>query len=382
MLQSSSSPQKLLFSSSLATLSEQPKTAHTPSKLGIQMTSTSLNNMTSTSSVALAGTSSSLANLTASSSSSSFSFECPECEKKFVSYYGLVQHYDQHPNLKVTCMLCEITFENHHSLVLHNTNVHHLVENNSDKVKENLISSNQLLSKKSNENSTASNKTSSSQAGKANVKTQFQFKSKSHLDETDYVVFNANTVNVSTSSTIPSSISNDLSSLPSIMTRTSRLTAPNFVGNANKQSILGSSSATSLSKPALITSAAILNHTLTVKTSGFADLSFIDFSCINFPRIAQNYCELWPRKLQLNHLNSLALPSVTSSTSTSSPFHSQQQQHQFLQPLHNYMCDKCGFYFPCKASLQLHKIKKSFATSKLIIKEATLNNLDNFTVSL
>ena len=103
------------------------------------------------------------------------------------------------------------------------------------------------------------------------------------VDESDLVVSAAH------------SSSNDLSSLPSIMTRTSRLTAPSY-SIANKQSILGASAG--VSKPALITSAAILNHTLTVKTSGFADLSFIDFSCTNFPRIAQNYCELWPRKLQ------------------------------------------------------------------------------------
>ena len=63
-------------------------------------------------------------------------YECPECDKKFVSYYGLVQHYDQHPKLKVTCVLCEITFDSHHLLVEHNTNVHQLDENGQDKDKE------------------------------------------------------------------------------------------------------------------------------------------------------------------------------------------------------------------------------------------------------
>ena len=64
------------------------------------------------------------------------SFTCPECDKKFVSYYGLVQHYDQHPKLKVTCVLCEITFDSHHLLVEHNKNVHQLDENGLDRDKE------------------------------------------------------------------------------------------------------------------------------------------------------------------------------------------------------------------------------------------------------
>jgi predicted RNA-binding Zn-ribbon protein involved in translation (DUF1610 family) len=389
-----------MFSSSLASISEQQKLANTPSKLSI-LANTNLANIQnkdlnlsmggggggvgggssgSNNNILAANASATSLNM---SSSSSSSFECPECEKKFVSYYGLVQHYDQHPNLKVTCMLCEITFENHHLLVMHNTNVHHLVENNHDKVKENLISSNQLLSKKINESltntSNSANKTgnchhhnhqaksNSNNSGKHNLTT----KSKSCLDEASSDSLDAL---VNGGVIASSNVSNDLSSLPSIMTRTSRLTtAPNI-----KQSILGASTATTtnvsnnvnntgnfISKPSLITSAAILNHTLTVKTSGFADLSFIDFSCLNFPRIAQNYCELWPRKLQITNL------------SNSSDPNSQQRQHQLLQPLHNYLCDKCGFYFPCKASLELHRIKKSFATSKLIIKGVEENNFDS-----
>lgn len=51
-------------------------------------------------------------------------FECPECDKKFYSYFGLVQHIDQHPTLSVTCSLCEITFETHQALVAHNMNIH------------------------------------------------------------------------------------------------------------------------------------------------------------------------------------------------------------------------------------------------------------------
>ena len=355
-----------MFSSSLVSISEQQKliNANTPSKSSI-LANTNLTNIPNKDLNMSMGGSNLLASNTSSTSlnmsSSSSSFECPECEKKFVSYYGLVQHYDQHPSLKVTCMLCEITFENHHLLVLHNTNVHHLVEHNHDKVKESLISSNQLLSKKINDSTTSTNqnlnktggnqsKSNSINSGKFNLTT----KSKSFLDEASGDSLDA----LSNNGIASNNALNDLSSLPSIMTRTSRLTtAPNA-----KQSILGASTTNggvgSISKPTLITSAAILNHTLTVKTSGFADLSFIDFSCVNFPRIAQNYCELWPRKLQLNQLNS-----------SSQTIHSQQQQRQFLQPLHNYMCEKCGFYFPCKASLQLHRIKKSFATSKLIVNE-------------
>ena len=110
-------------------------------------------------------------------------------------------------------------------------------------------------------------------------------------------------------------------------------------------------------KPSVLTSDAILNHTLAVKTSGFADLSFIDFSCISFPRIAQNYCELWPRRLHL--------PQSQSNNGNSNN-----------QPLHNYMCDKCGFYFPSKASLQLHKLKKTFAKTKLQVSESVIDDIN------
>ena len=72
----------------------------------------------------------------AANSNVTHTYECPECDKKFVSYYGLVQHYDQHPKLKVTCVLCEITFDNHHLLVEHNKNVHQLDENGLDRDKE------------------------------------------------------------------------------------------------------------------------------------------------------------------------------------------------------------------------------------------------------
>lgn len=64
---------------------------------------------------------------------------------------------------------------------------------------------------------------------------------------------------------------------------------------------------------------------------------------MNFPRIAQNYCELWPRK-----------PSATA-----------DHLHQQLQPLHNYSCEYCGFYFPSVASLRLHTHKKHLASSEL-----------------
>lgn len=72
-------------------------------------------------------------------------------------------------------------------------------------------------------------------------------------------------------------------------------------------------------------------------------MAFIDFSCMNFPRIAQNYCELWPRK----------------------PSNSSDLIQQQIQPLHNYSCDKCGFFFPSSASLALHQEKKVLASSKI-----------------
>jgi hypothetical protein len=147
----------------------------------------------------------------------------------------------------------------------------------------------------------------------------------------------------------------DLSSLPSIMTRTSRLGQQNnhiFANHSNvRNTILNTQSqvdsngvvaSAAALKASLTSSQAILNHTLTVKTTGFADLAFIDFSCINFPRIAQNYCELWPRRLLGGMVHG-------------------------EQPLHNYRCTDCGFCFPCKSSLHLHKMKKVFGSSRLDI---------------
>ncbi len=232
-------------------------------------------------------------------------FECPECDKKFVSQYGLLQHYDQHPTLAVTCSLCQITFENHHVLILHYKNAHNIKE-------------------KSERDSTAS--TNSKQQlnviKKPDVK-QKTFKSTGKSKQTSEDLID-----------VTGNITNDLSALPSIMTRTSRIT--NFSNNNN---INNNSNHLNSTKPGLIAAAALLNHNLKYKTSGFADLSFIDFSCVNFPRIAQNFCEIWPRKLHA--------------------------ESTFQQPLHNYMCQKCGFYFPCKASLALHEMNKKFATSKL-----------------
>ena len=275
------------------------------------------------------------------------SFECPECEKKFVSYYGLVQHYDQHPNLAVTCVLCEITFENHQSLVQHNTNVHHLIEKSNclfNKDKENLLANNQLLSRKP----IAKDSTSTTAATTSKKSKNLTTKSKSQQDD----IVNTN------ESSQTNNTNHDLSALPSIMTRTSRLgILNNRIDSTTNSNNLIIQSAASI-KASLTSSAAILNHTLTVKTSGFADLSFIDFSCINFPRIAQNYCELWPRNLVNNNYN----------------------------PLHNYKCESCGFYFPSLASLELHKIMKDKSTmrndcqlfmtnSKYLDYEKTLNEI-------
>ncbi|RNA19682.1 ras-responsive element-binding 1-like [Brachionus plicatilis] len=183
------------------------------------------------------------------SSNNLANFECPECDKKFVSYFGLVQHYDQHPNLSVYCQQCDIEFENHYGLVVHNSSVHQIVESQYLK--------NKLKQAKKDE---------------------------------------------------PAGLDSAMMSMPSIMTRTSRLNT-----DTHKNS--------HFAKP---------SHLLEVKTSGFADLALIDFSCVNFPRIAQTMCELWPRKIA----------------------------NQSDQPLHHYQCDKCGFFFPCSASLKLHNSKK------------------------
>jgi hypothetical protein len=103
----------------------------------------------------------------------------------------------------------------------------------------------------------------------------------------------------------------------------------------------------------------MLSHSLTVKTNGFADLSFVDFSCVNFPRIAQHYCELWPRKLhisqQAHHMQAMG-----------DPDRQLQLEQQRRQPLHNYMCSKCGFYFPCKTSLKLHQMKRVLGSTRLM----------------
>lgn len=85
---------------------------------------------------------------------------------------------------------------------------------------------------------------------------------------------------------------------------------------------------------------------------GFADLSFIDFSCINFPRIAQNYCELWPRKIAFN------------------------------SPLHNYTCKYCSYSFPCPASLILHMSKNNLNCKCLIdLNNSSNNKNDNTAIS-
>lgn len=251
--------------------------------------------------------------------SGSHTFECPECDKKFVSYYGLFQHYDQHPNLAVSCSQCQISFENHQALCVHNTKVHpnFLMQFNEFKSK------NQQALKKSD-----STKSTSNGRPQGSAKQSLNFQNKSKSQNNDLIE----------TAPVNNPNDNDLSALPSIMTRTSRLTN----GNTDKNG-MNSVSNTASNK----TTVAISNHKLTFKTTGFADLSFIDFSCLNFPRIAQNYCELWPRKLPTN----------------SDIF---QQQ---MQPLHNYSCEQCKFYFPCKSSLELHKKKKEFANSKLVIKE-------------
>ena len=273
------------------------------------------------------------ANVNNSASSNSHTFECPECDKKFVSYYGLFQHFDQHPNLAVSCTECQITFENHQALCLHNTKVHpnFLAELNEFKS----LKCGPQSAKKSEPPKSTTPTGRIMPLIKGAKQLNFQSKSKSQGDELVAAIENT-----------ALSVNNELLALPSIMTRTSRLT------NGEKsfsQPVVNTTSAVAAMK----TTAAIQKHNLNFKTSGFADLSFIDFSCLNFPRIAQNYCELWPRKLQLNN-------------------GSEAQ----LQPLHNYVCAECGFYFPCKASLTLHRMKKKFASSSLAlpVDETTKNS--------
>ena len=270
------------------------------------------------------------ANVNNSASSNSHTFECPECDKKFVSYYGLFQHFDQHPNLAVSCTECQITFENHQALCLHNTKAHPNFFGELNEFKS--FKSGPQSAKKSEAPKSTTPTGRIMPLIKGAKQLNFQSKSKSQGDE----LAENTTLNVN----------NELLALPSIMTRTSRLT------NGEKsfsQPVVNTTSVVAAMK----TTAAIQKHNLTYKTSGFADLSFIDFSCLNFPRIAQNYCELWPRKLQL-------------SSGTEAQ----------LQPLHNYVCVECGFYFPCKASLTLHKMKKKFASSSLAlpVDESTKNN--------
>ena len=224
------------------------------------------------------------------------SFECPVCDKKFVSHYGLFQHYDQHPNLAVSCATCQLTFENHQALLVHNKNVHRMA------IEPALLADLDRRSDKAQAQAKKPEVKNGSSSRPTIAAPKPQTKPKSQGDEL-----------LSASEAIaPNS---ELSALPSIMTRTSRLTNPQ--------------SSFSNAKPSLLPSVALIDHQLSIKTTGFADLSFIDFSCVSFPRIAQNYCELWPRRL-----------------SDQPP------------PLHNYTCDKCNFLFPCRASLVLHQTQK------------------------
>ena len=163
------------------------------------------------------------------------------------------------------------------------------------------------------------------------------------------------------SSASASASSNELVALvPSIMTRTSRLAAAAAATSSNSlHHQVGISAALvhhsqsgdgglqqqqqhPAAKPIIQCNLDPTNHTLIAKTTGFADLAFIDFSCVHFARIAQYYCELWPRRIQ---------PAS-------------------MQPLHTYKCGTCGFFFPSRASLLLHGLRKQFATARLLLPPA------------
>ena len=188
------------------------------------------------------------------STSNSHTFECPECDKKFVSYYGLFQHYDQHPNLAVSCSTCQITFENHQALCVHNTKLHpeflsEFNEFKSNRLQAELSKSNQQAAKKVDTTKSGNNNRSNS------VKQSLNFSGKSKSQTNDLTTGDM---------IIPGVINpniNDLSALPSIMTRTSRLTNGN---SNNEKNGLNTISNASLVK----TAAAISNHNLVFKTTG------------------------------------------------------------------------------------------------------------------
>lgn len=144
--------------------------------------------------------------------------------------------------------------------------------------------------------------------------------------------------------TTTTTTNSELSHLPSIMTRTSRQQQQQQSNHHNNNNsnhhhhhhhptllpISHQHSGGAVSKPAALSAQAIGQHTLAVRTNGFADLAFIDYSSELFPFVAAHLCELWPR----------------------------HHDHHNQQPLHKYKCAACGFYFPCQAALDLHALKR------------------------
>jgi hypothetical protein len=170
-----------------------------------------------------------------------------------VSPYGLFQHYDQHPNLAVSCTKCQITFENHQALIVHKTKLHpdFLTEFNDFKSKQQKKGNFGLKPLASMALTAASrSQTSAKQA------LSFQAKSKSSNDVE------------AMATAVSNPNANDLSALPSIMTRTSRITNGN--GDKSHSGNMSSKANTSAANNELSikTTAAILNHALSYKTTG------------------------------------------------------------------------------------------------------------------
>ena len=124
----SSSHSKHLSSIDTTTMTNAVVTTPSKSTQQLFLSTAQLSNNSTITTSTMTSTITSNASSICSTSASQNNFECPECDKKFVSYYGLVQHYDQHPTLAVTCACCDITFDDHHALVVHNAVVHLLSE--------------------------------------------------------------------------------------------------------------------------------------------------------------------------------------------------------------------------------------------------------------
>jgi hypothetical protein len=208
-----------------------------------------------------------------------------------VSYFGLHQHFDSHPNLAVTCSLCEIGFKNHQALILHTKSVH-----KDDKLK----SPDETDDKSTTDDADIPG--SPQEFPSDHQQQSFAFKS-------------------STTSTNHEQHAQLVKQKPMTQVANNQDEKNNMAYVARSVRLNAQKATATI----LTTQTSSNTHHILANRVGFGDLSFVDFSCLNFPRIAQYYCELWPRKI---------------STST---------------PLHKYTCTKCQYSFPCLESLYLHE---------------------------